>query len=339
MKNRLIAGCLCASALLASGASAALAQKPFHIETRWVIGGEGGWDYLLADPSAHRLYLTHSTRVDVVDTNTGKVIGAVTGLTRCHGVVIAPDGKTGFVSDGGASQVVAFDTASFATVAKIPAGTNPDGMTLEPMTNTLWAFNGSSKNATVIDIAAKQPVATIPLPGKPEFPTADGHGTVFVNIEDKNVIVKLDAKTQKAVATWPLTGCDSPSGMAIDVAGGRLFSVCDGKKMAITDAKSGKSLGNAEIGEGPDAAGYDAKKKLAFSSNGEGTLTVVDASKPGYPVAQTLTTERGARTMTYDATNDKIYLVTSKFAPANPATPKARPAQVPGTFTVLVVGR
>lgn len=318
---------------------AVMAQKPFHVEQRWVIGGEGGWDYLTADSASHRVYLAHGTRVEVVDTQSGKAIGAVTGLTRCHGVVIAPDGKTGFVTDGGANNVVAFDTATFASIAKIPAGTNPDGVAYEPVTNTVWAFNGKSNDATIIDAAGKTAVATIALPGKPEFPQADGKGTVFVNIEDKNVIVRMDAKTRKATATWPLEGCDSPSGMAIDRAGMRLFSVCDGKTMAITDAKTGRSLGKASIGDGPDAAGYDAKNKLAFSSNGDGTVTVVDAGKPGYPVLQTVTTEKGARTMAYDEVSDRLYLATAKFAPVDPTKPKVRPSPLPGTFMVVVLAR
>ncbi len=323
--------------MVAGSALSASAQKSFHVESRWVIGGEGGWDYILA--KADRLYIAHTGKVDVVDTKTGKLIGAVTGLTRTHGVVIAPDGKTGFVSDGGANQVVAFDTSSFATISKIPAGTNPDGMTYEPTTNSVWAFNGRSNNATVIDVADKKVSGSIPLPGKPEFPQADGRGDVFVNIEDKNEIVRMDAKTMKVTAIWTLAGCESPSGMAIDTEGMRLFSVCDGGKMAVTDANTGKSLGTPSIGEGPDAAGYDAKSKLAFSSNGDGTLTIVDTGKAGYPVLATVKTEKGARTMSYDPDTGKVYLVTSKFAAADPANPKGRPAQIPGTFTVLVVGR
>jgi len=254
-------------------------------------------------------------------------------------VVIAPDGTVGFVSDGGANVVVVFNTATFAVIARIPAGTNPDGIAYEPTTNTVWVFNGKSNDATVIDAAGKTAVATIALSGKPEFPQADGEGAVFVNIEDRNEIVRMDAKTKKATATWPLTGCDSPSGMAIDKAGKRLFSVCDGKMMLVTDAKTGKSLGTARIGDGPDAAGYDAKGKLAFSSNGDGTLTVVDASKPSYPVVQTVMTEKGARTMAYDAVSAKVYLATAKFAPIDIAQPKARPAPLTGTFMVVVVGR
>jgi YVTN family beta-propeller protein len=323
-------------------ATSATAEKPFEIEQKWTIGGTGGWDYLTADPTTHRLYIAHMTRVDVVDTTNGKVIGAIEGLARCHGIIIAPDGKTGFVSDGGANDVVVFDTSNFATLTKIPAGTNPDGMAYEGSTNTVWAFNGASKNVTVIDVASRKVVGTVALPGKPEFPQSDDQGTVFVNIEDKNSIVRLDAKTEKITATWPLAGCDSPSGLAFDKQGGRLFSVCDGKKMVVTDSRTGKSLATPTIGDGPDAAGYDAGKRLAFSSNGDGTLSVVDASKATYPVVQTLPTMKGARTMALDPSSGKIYTVSAKFGatPAATATaPHPRPATLPDTFTVLVIGQ
>ncbi|RRA50269.1 YncE family protein [Acidipila sp. EB88] len=315
------------------------AAKTFHVEKRWVVGGAGGWDYLAADPANHRLYLTHTDRVEVLDTRTGKVVGQIAGLTRTHGVALIPGSTSGFITDGGANQVVAFETTTLAATAHIPAGTNPDGIAYEPMTKTVWAFNGRSSDVTAIDAVLKKPVGTIPLPGKPEFPQADGKGNIFVNIEDKNEIVRLDAKTMKITATWPLAGCSSPSGMAIDRAGMRLFSVCNGEKMVVTDATTGSNLATPPIGDGPDAAGYDAKRKLAFSSNGEGTLTIVDAEKAGYPVLQTVATEKGARTMCFDPGDGKVYLVTAKFAPVDPATPKARPTPLAGSFVVLVVGR
>lgn len=334
-----ISGYLVAAAMLSGSliASPAFAQKAFHIEQRWPIGGEGGWDYLSVDSASHRLYLAHETKVDVVDTNTGKVVGEVTGLKRCHGVVLSPDGKTGFVSDGGANAVVMFDPQTFAKTGQIATGTNPDGLLVEPATKTVWAFNGGSNNATVIDIAGRKAIGTLALPGRPEFPAADGSGILFVNLEDKHAIARVDAKTMKVTANWPLTACESPSGLALDTTGGRLFSVCDGKKMAVTDAHTGKSLGTATVGEGPDAAAYDAKNKLAFSSNGEGTLTVVDAGKPGYPVMQTLKTEKGARTMAYDEATGKAYLVTAKYGKL--AAGAKRPPVLPDTFMVLVVGR
>ena len=318
------------------------ADKPYKIVDHWKLGGEGGWDDLTADGQAHRLYLTHGLRVDVVDTLTGKLIGSITGLHGTHGIALDTAGQFGYISDGGANAVVVFDRATLATVATIPAGTGPDAIVFERATQTVWAFNGRSKDATVIDAATRKVVATIPLPGKPEFAAVDGQGAVFVNIEDKNELVRLDAKTNKLTAEWPLTGCDGPSGLAFDVSGGRLFSACDGKKMAVTDSKTGKSLATATIGNGPDGAGWDAKHKLAFASCGEGVLSVIDAGAPGYPTIETLPTQRGARTMTYDSANDRIYLVTAEFGPRpepTPENPRPRPAIVPGSFVVLVVGR
>jgi len=328
--------CLFAAPALLAG------QQPYKILDRWKLGGEGGWDYLVVDSPAHRLYLTHSAKVDVVDTQTGKPVGSIAGLKGTHGVAFDDAGKFGYISDGRANAVVAFDRATLAIVDTIPAGTNPDGILFEPATQTVWAFNGRSKNATVIDAATHKVVATIPLPGKPEFPVADGKGTVFVNIEDKNEIVRLDASAKKLTAEWPVKGCESPSGLAFDIAGARLFPVCDGKKMGVVDSNTGKVLATPAIGDGPDAAAYDVAHKLAFASAGEGILSVVDAGAPGYPTIENLPTQKGARTMAYDAATDRIYLVTAETGPrpaATPENPHPYPSIVPGSFTVLVVGR
>lgn len=318
----------------------AMAQGPYRVVAKWTIGGEGGWDYLAVDPAAPHLFITHGARVEIVDTGSGKVIGAITDLKGTHGVVFDEENKYGYISDGRANEVVVFDRKTFTKVGSIPAGTNPDGMVFDPKSKTVWAFNGRSNNATVIDTASQKVVATIALPGKPEFPVSDEAGFVYVNIEDKNEIVKLDVATKNIVATWPLAGLESPSGQAIDVAGHRLFSVCDGKKMAVIDANTGKRLATPTIGEGPDAAGYDAKNNLAFSSNGEGTLTIVDAGKPGYPVT-TVKTEPRARTMAFDPANGRVYLVTARTGPPPAPTkenPHPYPSVLPGSFTVLVVG-
>jgi YVTN family beta-propeller protein len=331
------------AASLSAFSAVGLAQENYHVVQRWTIGGEGGWDYLLADGPAHRLYVTHNARVEVVDTTTGKPVGAVTGLKSTHGVALDPDGKTGYISDGAGNAVVVFDRDSLSVLATIPAGTNPDGIVYEPVTKTVWAFNGRSQNVTIVDTATRSVAATVPVPGKPEFPVADGNGNVYVNIEDKNEIARLDAKTHAQLAVWPLAGCDSPSGLAFDPAGRRLFSVCDGGKMVVTNADTGKILGQPAIGDGPDAAAYDAQHKLAFSSNGQsGNLTVVDAGKPSYPALQTLTTERGARTMALDAETGRIYLATAKFGPppaATPERPHPRPSILPGSFMILVVSK
>jgi YVTN family beta-propeller protein len=333
---------LAASLGVLLGAAASLhAAAPYKIIDKWKLGGEGGWDYLVADAGAHRLYITHGQRVEVIDAASGKSLGAITGLKGTHGVALDDAGKFGYISDGGANQVVVFDRSSLATVAAIPTGTNPDGIAFEPVTKTVWAFNGRSKSVTVIDTATRKVVATIDLPGKPEFPQADGTGLVFDNIEDKNEIVRLDAKTLKLTATWPLDGLESPSGLAIDRAGKRLFAVCDGKKMAVVDYTSGKVLAKPDIGDGPDAAGYDPKAKLAFASNGDGTLSVVDASSSKYPTLQTLKTQPRARTMALDESTGKVYEVTAEFGPTPAATadnPRPRPSFIPGSFTVLVLG-
>src|ERR1700722_10716223 len=328
--------------LALSASFTAFAQSPYRVLTQWKIGGEGGWDYLTSDAHAHRLYVTHGPRVEVLDSDSGKVVGSITGLKGTHGVALDDSGKYGYVSDGGANVVVVFDRGTLATVASIPAGTNPDGIAFEPVTKTVWAFNGRSNNATVIDTAQRKVVATIPLDGKPEFPVADGKGTVFANIESKNEIVRLNAAAMKITATWPLSNCESPSGLAIDTAGRRLFAVCDGGKMAVVDANSGKTLANPSIGDGPDAARYDPTRKLAFSSNGGGTLTIIDAGKDSYPVLQNLATQRGARTMTLDTATGRIYLATATFGerPAPTAgNPRPRPSIAPGSFTILVVGQ
>jgi YVTN family beta-propeller protein len=334
---------LCASVAAATLTPAtAFAQKPYSVLTQWKIGGEGGWDYLTSDPKAHRLYVTHGPRVEVLDSDSGKVVGSITGLKGTHGVALDDAGKFGYVSDGGANVVVVFDRTTLASVASIPAGTNPDGIVFEPVTKTVWAFNGRSNNATVIDTDQRKVVATIALSGKPEFPVADGKGTVFANIESKNEIVRFDAAAKTITATWPVANCDSPSGLAIDKKGRRLFAVCDGGKMAVVDANSGKTIANPAIGDGPDAARYDSVRKLAFSSNGGGTLTIIDAGKDGYPVLQNLATQRGARTMTLDEATGRIYLATAAFGerPApTAANPRPRPAIVPGSFTILVVGQ
>jgi YVTN family beta-propeller protein len=343
--SRDLVAAFCAAALagaLAVAPSQASAQKPYHVIAHWKIGGEGGWDYLHEDPAAHRLYIAHGPRVDVIDTDTGKEAGAITGLHGTHGVALDTDGKYGYISDGGGNAVVVFDRHSLAKLATIPAGTNPDGIIFEPATKTVWAFNGRSKNVTVIDAATRQVVATIALPGKPEFPQVDGKGTVYDNIEDKSEVVRLDAHAKKMTAEWP-AGCDSPSGLAFDVPGHRLFPVCDGGKMSVIDSETGKVLANPAIGDGPDAVRWSAKYHLVLTTSGDdGVLSVVDAGANGYPTIEKLKTQRGARTMAYDPETDRVYTVAAEYGPKPAATaqnPRPRASIVPGSFTIIVIGR
>ena len=331
-----------ALALLALGSGAAWAQG-YRVTDTWKIDGDGWWDYLAVDPQSKLLYLTRGNHVLAVDTSTGKVAADITGLKGTHGVVFDTAGKLGFITDGGANEVVVFDRKTNTIVKHVPAGTNPDGAVFEPVTQTAWAFNGRSKNATVIDANTQQVVATVALPGKPEFPVADGKGSLFVNIEDTSQIAHIDAKTHTVLALWPLTPCEGPSGLAIDKQHDRLFSVCDGKVMAVVDTSSGKVVATPKIGNGPDAAAFDEKNALAFSSNGEGTLTVVHEDSPdSYSVLQTVTTKQGARTMALDPDTGKVYVVTADFGPRPPPTPenpRPRPAMLPGSFVVLVISK
>jgi YVTN family beta-propeller protein len=316
------------------------AQGPYKILGGWQLTDAGGWDYLLIDSNAHRLYITRGDHVDVMDVANGKQLGTISGLHGTHGVALNPDGKVGYVSDGGGNAVVVFDRSNLSTLATIPAGTNPDAIIWEPATKSVWAFNGRSHDITVIDAASRKVVATIPVPGKPEFAVSDGKGNLYNNIEDKNEIVKIDVHQHKITATWP--ACESPSGLALDSAGNRLFAVCDGKKMSVLDTNSGKVLATPAIGDGPDAAAYSPRQKLAFASCGEGVLSVIDASGSDYKTIQTLPTKRGARTMTYDPASDRIYTVTADFGPRPEPTaenPRPRPPMIPGSFHVLMIGR
>jgi YVTN family beta-propeller protein len=330
-----------ASALLASTSLLLFAQQPYQIIDRWKIGGSGGWDYLVTDSPSHLLYLTHGSRVEVLDSTTGKAVAAITGMKGAHGIALDDSGKFGYISDGGNNSVLVFDRRTYKIVASVPAGTNPDGIVFEPSTKTVWVFNGRSNNVTVLDAATNKVVSTLKVPGKPEFPVADGRGSVYDNIESRNELVRFDARTRKITATWPLTNCESPSGLAMDSQHRRLFAVCDGDKMAVVDADSGKQLASPEIGGSPDAANFSSTRQLAFSSNGAGTLTIIDAAD-NYRVIQNLPTAIGARTMSYDDLTDRAFLVTAQLGPA-PAPTKEnahpRPTIVPETLEVLEVGR
>lgn len=333
-----IPACMC---ILVASPAPAIAQQPYRVMAHWKIGGAGRWDYMHADAKAHRLYVSHGDTVDVIDTRNGKRIGAITGLHGTHGIALDTSGNYGYISDGGGDAVVVFNRKTLAKVATVPAGQNPDGIVFEPVTQTVWAFNGRSQNATVISAYTNMGVATIALPGKPEFPVADGRGNVYDNIESTSQIARFDAQTRKVTAVWP-AGCESPSGLAIDTHGHRLFAVCRGQKMSVIDYKTGKVLATPSIGNGPDAARYSEKHKLAFASCGEGVLSVIDAGAPGYPAIETLPTQRGARTMAYDPENDRIFVDTAEFGPV-PApsadNPHPRPPALPDSFTILEIGR
>ena len=321
--------------------TAALHAQQYKVTGTIPIPGDWGWDYLLADGANRLLYVSHGTQVELLDLDSEKVVGKIDGMQRIHGIALAPEFNRGFISDGGSDNVVIFDLKTHAVIDKVKAGTNPDGILYDPASKRVFAFNGRSSDATAIDAASGKVAGTIALGGKPEFPVTDAKGNVFANIEDKSEIVKIDPQGLKVVARWSIAPCEEPSGLAIDVANQRLFAVCDNQKMAVVDTASGKVVTTVPIGDGPDAAYYDADTKLAFSSNGSGTLTVVkQESADKYSVAQTVTTEKSARTMALDPKTKKIYLPAAQFGerPAPTAdNPHPRPKMVPGTFHLVVL--
>ena len=329
------------AALVAGTAGSAPANSDLQ---RWKVGGAGTWDYLTLDAAGKRLFVSRSTRVDVISTDSGKVIGTIPNTLGVHGIALAEDTKRGYTSNGKADSVTVFDSESLAVIREVKlAAHNPDAILYEPVGKHIFTFNGKSKDVTVLDASSLEVVATLAVPDKPEFAVDDGNGHIFVNIESEaGQMTVIDSRKLSVIRTFPLPGCASPSGLAIDKAHHRLFSVCDGKIMVVTDADTGKQVARVPVGEGPDAAAFDPKRGLAFSSNGDGTLTVVrEESADRYSVQATVPTQRGARTMALDPATGKVYVVTADFGPppaATPEQPHPRPVPVPDTFTVLVIG-
>jgi len=343
---KILTAALLVTLMLMQGAGLAAAADPkfdYGIVQRFKLGEPGGWDYLTVDARTHRLFISRPDRVMVIDVQDGKVLGAIADTQGVHGIVLVPALGRGFTSNGRANTLTEFDLTTLKTMRTIPAGgENPDALLYDAYSRHLFAFNGRSHDISVIDPATGKLVATIPAGGKPEFAVSDDKGQVFVNIEDTSELKRIDANTNKVTATWKLNDCEEPSGLALDVAHQRLFSVCQNGKMAVTDARTGKHVASVAIGKGPDAAAFDAERGLVFSSNGEdGNLTVVhEDTADSYRVLANVVTQKSARTMALDPGNHRIYLVGAAFGPAPASSteqPHPRPAMAEGSFAVLVV--
>jgi YVTN family beta-propeller protein len=313
-----------ASSLLYAASVETQAPHEYHVTRTYSLGVEGGYDYMSFDPASHLLYIAQETQVVVFNPAKGAVTGKIAGMSHTHGIVFDKDGKTGYISDGGANVIRVFDRGSLKEITQIAVGTNPDGMVIEPASNHLFAFNGRSKNLSVVDLASRKVIATVPLPGKPEFPTTDGAGHVFDNIEDTHQVVEISAANNKVIATWTITGCESPSGMAIDVAAHRIASVCDNGKMPVIDTGTGKIVAMAAIGTGADAAAYDAAQKTFFSSNGDsGDLSVVKQQNANtYATIQTVKTAPKGRTVALNSADGKLYIIAPDPQSSAPAASK-----------------
>ena len=324
--------CLCHSVAVNAQQYAVVDRIPFS-------GDQTYWDYLTSDASSHRLYVTRGNEVLILDLDSGKQVASIASMKRVHGVVLAHELNKGFISDGGDNAIVVFDLKSNAVTNKIKVGDAPDAVLYEPTKKRVYAFNAHSHSASVIDAETEKIVATVPLSGIPEFAATDGKGNVFVNIENKSTLVRFDTDGTKVQNEWSLAPCKGPSGLAMDAHGRRLFSVCDNKFMIVTDADTGKQIAQIPVGIEPDAAIYDVEKKLVFSSNCDGTLTVVRQESPDkYAVVQTLKTEREARTMALDPVSHRLFLPSEQIKPGSrPPDPGDLPEFTPGTFHMMIV--
>jgi DNA-binding beta-propeller fold protein YncE len=306
------------------------------------IGGEGGWDYLLADAATGRLYVSHGNCVVVLDTKSDQVVGTIPNTPGVHGIALNPRLGRGYTSNGRAGTVTVFDMKTLKVLDSITVdGRNPDAILYDPFSDRLFTFNGRSANATAIDPNTNKVIGAVALKGKPEFAVTDLKGKLYVNIEDKSLVTVLDPRTLNVVAEWPLAPGEEPSGLALDRERGRLFSVCSNKMMVILDAATGKVVTTVPTGAGTDAAGYDPGTKLAFASNGDGTLTVVrQESADKYSVLENVSTQPRSRTMTLDTATHRLYLSGALFGPAPAATPeqpRPRPVMEPGSFMVQIL--
>jgi YVTN family beta-propeller protein len=319
-------------------------DRQFNLTLRLEIGGEGGWDLLSLDERHHHLFISRSSHVQVLDTASNKMIEDISGTDGVHGIAVADDMNLGFTSNGKSNSVSVFDLTTLKVITTVQiSGLNPDAIIYEPTSKHVFVFNGRSSNVAVIDTATLKEVAVIDLPGKPELAVSDLDGNVYVNIEDKNEITVIDGRINQVIKHYSLGNGTEPTGLAIDKNNRRLFSVCANHRMVVLDATTGEILGELPIGSGPDSAAFDPKLALVFSSNGEGTLTVVKENNPrSFSVLQNLETVKGARTMAYDETNNIAYLVTAEFGgtpAATPDNPKPRPQLIPNTFAVLLISQ
>ena len=347
MKMKIVSLCTLALAfgLVSVGMRTTSAMGPsgYHLAKKETLGGDGGWDYLYVDSKARRVYISRGSHVMVVDADSAALVGDIPNTNGVHGIAIVDDMDKGFIRDGRDNNVTIFDTRTLKVLGTAPVGKNPDAIIYDPASKRVFTFNGASKDATAIDAKAGTVVGTIPLGGKPEFAVADEKGHVFVNIEDTSEIVRFDSNKLSVESRWKITPGEEPSGLAMDRKHRWLFSVCSNKMMAIVNADTGQVITTVPTGAGTDAAGFDPETGYAFSSNGEGTLTVVHEDSPDkFSLVENVPTQARARTMSLDTKTHQVYLVTAEFgtAPAPTAQqPRPRPPMVPGSFTLLIMSR
>ena len=306
--------------------------KTFHIES------SGGWDYIAVGPVNDWLYVSHSTQVNILNKKTGDSVGVIENTTGVHGIAFDPVNKKGFTSNGRLNNVTVFDLNTNKPQAQIITGQNPDAIMYEPFSKKIITCNGRSKSLSIIDPVLNKVTDSVDLGGKPEEAASDGMGKIFVNLEDKNEIVSVDAKTFKVLNRMSLAPGDGPTGLAIDTKTHRLFAGCD-KLLMVMDAVSGRIVDKLPIGDGCDGVAFDPGNNNIYTSNGEGTLTVIhEDNADKYTVIENVATKKSARTIALDKQTHMLYLPTAEFETVD-LNQKGRPKMKPGTFRVLVIGK
>jgi DNA-binding beta-propeller fold protein YncE len=333
---------LTALLLAALAAAPVPAQTPdgYRLLKTIRVPGDGGWDYLTVDEAGRRVYVSHGTQVDVLDADSGEVKGKVPDTAGVHGIALAPDLGRGFTSNGRANTVTIFDLKTLEKLGEVKTGRNPDAILYDPATRRVFAFNGRSDSATAIDAAKGEVAGTVELGGQPEFAAADGTGHVFVNLEDKSELLKIDSRALKVVARWPLAPGKAPASLAIDPRNHRLFVGCRNRLLVVVNADTGKVVTTLPVGERVDATAFDPEAALVVSANGDGTVTVVHQDGPDkYQVVQTVKTRPGSKTLALDGKTHRLFIPAAEFKAAPKDSPRRRPVMVPGSFVVLVFGR
>lgn len=330
-------GLLLAGSLMLA-ANAAPGPSGYRLVKTVPVSGDGFGDYLTVDSEARRLYISHSTHVQVMDIDSYTLVGEIADTQGVHGIALAPELGRGYTSNGRANTVTVFDLKTLKTLATVNAGTNPDAIVYDSVSQRVFTMNGRSHDATAINAADGSVAGTLALGGKPEFAVADGRGSIYVNMEDTSELVQFDARKLPVLHRWALAPCEEPSGLSMDLKNRRLFSGCGNKMMAVVDADSGKVLATPAIGQGVDADAFDPATLYAFASNGEGALTVVHEDSPSqFTVVENVPTQRSARTMALDPKKHNIFLSAAELGP--PAAGERRPSIKPGSFAILVLSR
>jgi len=330
---------LCLCAVMSACAYVAIAQKSgYRIENTFHIASGGGWDYIAVSPVNGNVYVSHATQVNILSKTTGDSVGVINNTTGVHGIAFAPEFGKGFTSNGKINTVTVFDLKTNAELGQIKTGENPDAIMYDAFTKKVYVCDGRSKDLTIIDPATDKVISTVPLAGKPETAVSDNAGKIYVNIEDKNEIAEVNTKTYKVENSWKIGKGESPAGLAIDVKTKRLFAGCD-KLLVVLDATKGKVIKELPIGDHCDGVAFDPELQYVFSSNGDGTLTIIkEKSANEYEVLENLPTAKGARTIAVDEKTHAVYLPTAEFEKSETEKPHSRPNMIPGTFKVLVVG-